>query len=433
MGSIVSAKNIKHPFSFAPKFIPWIVWGCAGFFYFYQFIFRVSPNSITDNLMTDLGISACAVGSMISLYYWGYTAMQIPVGIIIDRIGIRAPLSLAILFCSLGSLIFATSESIFVMSIGRIMVGAGSAFAFLSCIKTGSLWFPPSKLGMIIGLSMVMGTAGAASAGFPFAMLLEATDWRTALSIISYIGVGLAVMTWLLSRDRNKNPYRIEPAKVIETEPVLKSFINILKNPQTYIIGLYGGLMYVPLSGFADLWGPPYVMQALGVDKTTASGIVSIMYIGIGVGAPLCAWFADFIQSHKKVLIGCAVLLTLCFTGILYGPTFSISTYYVLYFLAGVFGGGQFLAFAVVCLINPPQRSGMASSVQNMINMTSGIIAQPLIGKLLDLAWDGLMSETGVRIYTHNDYLQAFMSIPISLVVSIILAYMIKETYPRKS
>lgn len=409
----------------------WLIWGCAASFYFYQFILRVSPSIMIEDIMADLGLHGCAAGSLFSMYYWGYTLMQVPVGLLLDRIGLRKPLTFAIGICVAGVFLFATGTSILMMSIGRFMIGAGSAFAFLSSVKAGSLWFRPQQLGLVIGLTMLLGTTGATVGGAPISMLSNTFGWREALMLSSVIGVILTLAAWTFVKERKGNFHTHKDDHIEDHQSIQASILSILTKPQTYVFGLYGGLMYVPLSGFADLWGVPFISQSFDVDQTTAAGLVSFMYIGIGAGAPLCAWLADYFQSHKKVLIGCGMIFAILCTTIVFQTNLPFQMYYVIYFLAGLFGGSQFMAFACVCLINPHNMSGTASAVQNMINMASGIIFQPIIGLLLDLVWDGKIVD-GKPFYTLENFTFALTAMPVCLLLAILLSFRMRETYPRK-
>jgi MFS family permease len=155
----------------------WVFWGCAAVFYCYQFLLRVSPTVITKELSEYLSIEACFLGVLISSYYYGYSLLQIPAGLIIDRFGPRRPLSIACVFCAVGGLIFSASETLNLMWIGRFLIGVGSAFAFLSCVKLSSLWFPVEKLAILVSLTMVLGTIGGVGGGWPLAKAVEAYGW----------------------------------------------------------------------------------------------------------------------------------------------------------------------------------------------------------------------------------------------------------------
>lgn len=426
-------KSIKLRFTF-----PLLIWGTTTFFYFYQFIIRVSPSVTAAQIMHELSIPACALGILASVYYVGYTGMQIAVGIILDRIGVRYPLVIASLLCVSGCFLFASTESLAVMGIGRFLMGVGSSISLLACIKSASVWFTPRVLPTLIGWTMLMGPfGGAVGTGAPFASLVHTSGWRGAILILAAGGFVLAMMAWVFVRDKTATSSQGHQRVTIP-----ESLIMILKNPQTYLYGLYGGLMYVPLSGFADLWGVPYVMHSYGLNEIQAAGFVSQIYIGVGVGGPLGAWVLAQVKCYKPVLLGGALMSGIMFLLLIYAPldvmrpVLTLSGFMtlrlldLLFFAAGLFATVQFYAFACVVAINADYVSGTASGVHNMACMLSGIIFQPVIGWLLDLSWDGTLLD-GVPVYREADYLVALISVPSALILASITAFFLRETYPK--
>ncbi|MEN8236674.1 MAG: MFS transporter [Pseudomonadota bacterium] len=425
--------SIKLRFSF-----PLLIWGTTSFFYFYQFIIRVSPSVTAAQIMQDLSIQACSMGMLASTYYAGYTGMQIAVGIILDRIGVRYPLAIASLLCVGGCLLFASSDSLIVMGIGRFFMGVGSSIGLLSCVKSASVWFSPRVLPTLIGWTMLMGPFGGAVGGAPFASLVSVYGWRGAILVLALAGFVVAVMAWMFVRDKTEITVQEQPRVTI-----LESLIIILQKPQTYLYGLYGCLMYIPLSGFVDLWGVPYMMHTYGLDEVKAAGFVSQIYIGVGVGGPLGAWVLAQVKRYKPVLLAGAFLSGLMFLISIYAPvdvmkpvimlpgfiTFRLLD--ILFLAAGLFATVQFYAFACVVAINADYLSGTASGVHNMACMLSGIIFQPVIGWLLDLSWDGTLLD-GAPVYREADYLIALIAVPLSLILATITGFFLKEVYPRE-
>ncbi|MEN8236675.1 MAG: MFS transporter [Pseudomonadota bacterium] len=420
---------------------PVLIWGSAALFYFYQFIVRAFPSVTVGQMMQEFSLQACGVGMLASWYYYGYTTMQIPVGLILDRVGVRYPLTLAVLSCAMGCFMYASTDSLMVMGIGRTLMGVGAAFAFLSCVKSASDWFDAKYLPAFIGWSIFMGPLGGAIGnGRPMANLVIAQGWRNAVLLIAVSGLFVALLSWLFVRDHPQ----IQVRKIKQTSfSIFEAIIVILKNPQTYLFGLYGGLMYVPLAGFADLWGAPYIEATYHVDKVTAAGSVSLFYVGIGIGGPLSAWVLASVQSYKKLLFWGAIMTGLMFSLIIYVPVpafypllnlpagVTLSLIDLMFLTTGVFASVQFAAFACVCAINPQSISGTASGVHNMACMMSGIIFQPLIGKLLEWAWDGTV-ENSAPVYSEADYFFALSSIPLSLVFAALVILMVKELYPKE-
>ncbi|MEN8236676.1 MAG: MFS transporter [Pseudomonadota bacterium] len=417
--------------------LPILIWGSAAAFFFFQFIVRTSPSVSANQIMQDLSIQACVLGVVASMYYWGYTLMQIPVGLILDLVGVRYPLTIAIFMCVVGCFLFVGTDSLLVMSIGRLLMGVGSAFAFLSCVKTASVWFDAKHLPIILGWTILIGPlGGVVGSGKPLAALVSDYGWRQSIMMLAFIGLGIAVMAWLLVRDDKRKGTKAEEIGKHELS-TFESFLVLLRNPQTYCYALYGTFMYVPISGFADLWGAPYIEQAYSVDKVVAAGSASLVYLGVGIGGPVGAWVISYLQSYKKFLFMGSVLTCAMFSIIIYAPLpayrllidlpgLQLYVLDVMFLLTGIFASTQFFAFACVCLINPKNVRATATGIQNMAAMTTGIVFQPVIGWLLDWVWDGTLLDKA-PVYTQNNYYVALSVVPISLLLACFVCLSLRE------
>lgn len=415
----------------------WVIWGCAALFYCYQFMLRGSPNVMAEDLMTAFQVDACSLGILAGCYYNTYSALQVPAGSLMDYFKPRRVVTSAAVVCAFGTLLFSMADSIYVAGFGRALIGVGSAMGFLSCLKIGTLWFPSQKLSLIVGLTVLLGTVGGISAGYPLAWLVEVYDWRQAMWLVALVGFFLAVISWLVIRDT--------PPPILEKE-ILKSHgdteshlpqaglittvIAVVKKPQSWLIALYGGLMYVPLSGFTDLWGTPYLMTAYQLDKPTAAFVNTTLLAGLGLGSPAASFLCNFLKAYKTSALISGVGSLIFFSLLFYLPGMPLWFATCCLFFAGFFLSGQFLAFAMTCALNPLSASGTAGGFQNMICMLSGVVFMPLIGKLLDYTWQGHY-ENGVRIFTMEQYTFALSSITLSLFFACCVIFFIKENYPK--
>ncbi len=413
----------------------WVVWVSAALFFCYQFVLRVSPSVMAEELMMDFRVDACSLGILTSLYLYAYSSMQIPVGTLLDKFGPRRLLISATILCIVGAVIFATAENVLVASASRFLIGLGSAFGFLSCMKVGALWFPAEKISLIVGLTLFMGTFGAMAGAFPLSFLVDSLGWRQTLWITAALGL---FTLFIIIRNVKANPpdklskYILQHhAGGIEKLSILEGFKVILQKRQTWLVAFYGTMMYVPLTGFADMWGVPFMSSVHHLDKQSASLGSSFFYLGIGVGTPLFGLLSDRIKRFKPALvIGSAGALALFYI-VIFGPTFSVPLMTGLLFIAGIFTGGQFMAYAVVTEINPLSISGMATGCQNMACLSSGIFFQPLIGWILDMFSEG-PSELGTPIYSPETYKIALSVITICLCLAVVSSFFIREAYPRE-
>lgn len=410
--------------------LAWVMWGCAALFYLYEYVLRASPGVITNDLMRDLGVTSTALGVLVSFYYYAYVPLQIPCGVIVDWLGPRRVITFSAALCSVGSVLFAYSDTMLSAQIARFLLGAGSACAYLSCLKVGAEWFPSEKFALIAGITMMMGTFGGIFGGFPFAVLANAAGWRSAMMIAAVVGVAVTLISWIVIRDRPKSRSQSK-TETEEKIPLLQGLKIIASNPQSWLIGIYGGLMYIPLSAFAELWGVPYLMQAYGISNELASKTNTMVFMGMALGSVLGPLLSNKWQSRRLVMSWAALLTMAMFVIVIYVPNLPLEMVFGLLFLAGLFCGGQILYFAAANEINPSYASGATVGFTNALVMASGIIFQPLLGMLLDHVWDGQMTIDGAPIYATGAYQASLATVPICLMLAWVVLRFVKETHPN--
>jgi sugar phosphate permease len=308
---------------------------------------------------------------------------------------------------------------------GRFLMGAGSACAYLSTAKVTAEWFPASKFALITCITQGMGTIGGTFGGRPFAIIVNQFGWRNAMIIAAVAGAGVTLSAWFIIRDKHETASKQQPHEKVE-HTFLGGLKVITRNPQCWLVGLYGCFMYLPLSAFAELWAVPYLMQSQGINNEIAAMASIMVFIGVAVGAPSGAWLSDQLQSRLKVM-----RLSALFVIVVYVPDLPLSVVLGLLFVSGVVAGGQVLYFAAAKEINPPQISATTIGFTNSLVMLSGIVFQPLLGFLLDFVWDGKRGLDGLPMYTTHDYQIALSPVPFFLFVSWLILKFVKETYPK--
>jgi MFS family permease len=411
-----------------------VIWGTAAFFYFFQFILRVSPSACADSIMASLTIDAATLGGVIGFYYTGYTLMQIPAGIVLDRIGVRLPVVVGMVLCSLGVFVFAFAKSLVVLSIARFMMGFGSAFALLSNIKLVSVWFKPRIMSVFIGLTLLAGTIGAVVGGAPLTLLFDHVGWKTTLVFLAGCGFIHAMLAWFTLADAEQ-PELVGEKTTIEQQDhytgICTAFSQTLKSPFTYFIGLYGMLMYLPLSGFCDLWGASFIEDVYQVSRLQATSIASCVYIGMGVGSPLWPLLHTRLNKYGLEMALSAFLTCLCFVCAFYIILPSLMILKICLFAGGVALSGQFLCFAAVTQFNCRSRTGIATGIHNMMCMMSGVIAQPLIGFFMDLY--GRVEGVEGIVFTHSAYIAGFSVITGGLSLALLMIYFSRRELKKLS
>ncbi len=407
----------------SPGLLPWFMWSLGALFYCYEFFLQVSPNVMVKDLMLAYNLSAAEMGYLSTSYYIAYAAMQLPVGMLLDRFGTRKPLTVAVLLCALGGLIFCYTHVFIIAAIGRFLIGAGSAFAAVSCMQIAASWLPLNRFALMTGLLLTIGMIGAWNGQAPLGLLIDAIGWRPTLLLFGYIGIALALLIFLVIRDKP----RVQHSTLQKTS-FFAGFKHVIKGKQNWIVAIYGGLMFLSIPGFAGLWSVSFFSQSNSVTNTEAAFVVSMIFIGFAVGAPLLGWFSDRIERRKPPMYIGTLGSLLTMSIIIYGPPLSSTMAGLLFFGFGFFCSGFLPVFSVAREVNPPETSATALGFINTLNTAGGMLAQPLIGYLLDLNWQGEM-QGGVRFYDTADYHIALSILPIAIALSFIVLFFVRETH----
>lgn len=415
--------------------LSWISISIAWLFYLYEYILRVSPAVISNQIMTEFSVTATAVGAISGAYYWSYVPLQIPCGIIADRLGARKVIIFSCLLCILGSFVFSLSTSYTTAIFSRILMGAGSACAYICCSKVAAEWFHPHKFATLTAITMFMGTLGA-SLNTVFAIVVKAFGWQQAFVIFALLGLLIVVAAWTLMKEKvsllsnNSAPTIIKNTNSsLEQNSYFDGLKIVVKNRDNWLVGLYGCVMYLPLCAFAELWGVPFLCKKYGITPEAAAQACVWVFLGMGIGCIAGAAISNTIKSRKKVLSWSIIATFISFCIIFHIENLSFKVMQFVMAFAGFVSGGQILYFTVAKEQTPLQYSATAVSFINALVMCSGIIFQPLLGKILDLSWKGLKSSDGIRIYEITDFQNAFNVVLLALIIGWILILFVKESY----
>lgn len=404
------------------SFKSWLIWGIASVFYLYELVLRVSPSVMIDDLMLTFNATSTMLGVLISFYYYSYTMLQLPCGVILDKLGPKVLLGLSALFCVFGTFLFASFDKLYIAQIGRFLIGAGSACAFISCLQISANLFPKKYFVILAGITNMMGTLGGLLGGLPIAKAVNSIGWQNTTYLLAALGIVIVVLIFVFV------PKTIATSpKMRHEESIVQSVFKLFKNSQIILCGVVAGLMYLPISAFSELWAIPFFMTKYNVNNETASLASAILFIGVSIGSLVFAVFSRKIKSYMKTIKLGAFGIGAMFVMLLY-CAFDIYTAFFIVFLIGFFTGTQVINFT--CAKNNSQKevAGTTIALTNCIVMLIGSIFQPALGVLLDKFWNGKISESGIRIYDISCYNQAIITLPICLAVAFICALFIKET-----
>ncbi|MEJ1995955.1 MAG: MFS transporter [Limibacillus sp.] len=410
----------------SPDWRPWLVWLLAALTFTYAFVQRVSPSVMIDSLMADLAVGGAVLGNLSAFYFYIYAGMQIPIGMMIDRYGPRRLLAPALLLACGGSVLFAQAEAIETAYLARLMIGLGVAFGYVGSLKLATNWFPARRFALLSGLTMTFGMAGGFLGQAPLAAVVEGSGWRDTLLLLGGVALLLALLVWLIVRDR---PAGIEEDEASRQESPFAGLKRVVTNRQNWLLALCSAAMTAPMLSMAGLWGVAWLMQSHGLARTEAAGITSVMFLGWALGSPAAGWASDRFGRPKRLMQAAMLLGLLGMIALFYLP---LPPALILPLMAviGFNLGAMVTGFALARVSNPISVTGAAYAFVNAAVTATGALFQPLIGWLLDLNWSGEMAA-GARIYDPEAYLIAFSVLPAFLAVAFAASLLIREEPSR--
>jgi MFS family permease len=416
------------------ELIGWIICGLGAIFYCYEYLLRIQPSVMVPELMRQFHISADRFSTIISLYYLAYTPMQAIVGVITDLYGPRYILTSAVFICTVGSFFFGIADNLYMASIGRFLIGLGSAFAFVSALKLASIWLPLNRFALFAGLVTALGMIGGMVGDIGLTRLVSSIGWKQTIYAGTLLGALLLPIIWLVIRDKQPIKDNVQQVtaggKAAAYRETFSGLLVILRNPQAWIAGAIGCILYLSLSVFGELWGIPFLKGVYHLSGEQAAFANSFVFLGWLLGAPLTGWISDRIGKRKlPLMLGC-LLSALAIAWVIYIPSTPLRWVEVLLFLFGVFSSIEVVCFAVGRETSPRHVSGAVVSFVNLLVMLGGLVFQPVVGKILDIYWSGQLAQ-GVRVYDVHSYQLALTIVPILILFGVICCAILKESFDK--
>ena len=349
----------------------WSAWTIVTFFYAYQYILRVMPSILMDDIVKKFSLSPDAFGQFSGVYYLGYSLMHLPVGILLDRFGPKNILPILIACTSLGLLPILYAESFMYPIIGRVFIGIGSSGAILGVFKVLHMYFESKKFSRFLSFSVTIGLLGAIYGGAPIHFARTTFGFEPVVFALIVVSLALALATYLILP---------KPVKTEQKAHVLSDVKKVFSNKELLLLCFVAGFMVGPLEGFADVWGVQFLKVYHGIQDSVAPGIPSWIFIGMCFGGPILSLIAEKRQNYVEVVLGAACVMAFIFALIL-SVQLSAMTLSVLFFIVGICSAYQMLMiYQVSTLVSGPLKS-LSSVASNMIIMIFGYLFHSLIGK----------------------------------------------------
>ena len=375
----------------------WFALGIAATAFVLSFFQRFAPAGIAQDLAVSFQTSAASLGVLAATYFYVYTVMQIPTGILADTLGPRRILMLGGIVGGLGSFLFGFAPTLEWALVGRTLVGLGVSVTFIAMLKLIAVWFEENRFATLVGVCMLIGNLGSVLAGAPLSALAQASGWRGVFIAVGCVSLLLSLACWIIVRDRPDGAGATTAPK-FERTVVLSGLLAVIRNRATLPSVLVNTGMTGAFFTFAGLWATPYLMQVHGLTRSIAASHLSLWFGGFAIGCFFIGTLSDRIGKRKPLLIITSHLYIAIWLILLSGVPMPLWLSYSLFGLMGLSTAGCSLTWACAKEVNPPLLSGMSTSVANMGGFLAAAIFQPLFGWVIDLSWKGEMLA-GARFY----------------------------------
>lgn len=417
--------------------VRWSIYAVLVLAYMSVFFHRMAPAVVSAELMTAFHTTGAALGSLAAMYYYIYTAMQIPAGVLADTVGTRVVATLGNLVAGIGSIVFGLAETMEMALMGRFLVGLGVSVIFVGLMKSNTVWFRERIYGLISGVTLLLGNIGSVLAAGPLAWLLGHVSWRSAFVGIGVFSLLLAALSLLIVRNRPEHAgfpsLRAMEGKAAHAERErhwLHDMGEVWSNLRVWPGFWFNFGMAGSLFAFAGLWGIPLLRDVHGLTRDEAAQYTTLTLLAMAVGTLLLGWISDRLGRRKPVMAMSALLYLLTCAGLLWLPWVPGAGGMLLFTLLGLCGSGFVLSYACAKEVCAPALSGMAISVVNTGLFLGAALMQPLFGWVLDQGWDGTI-QNGVRLYSGAAYQDALWLMLGFAAVALVAALRITETQGR--
>lgn len=357
------------------RFIAWTIWMIGSIFYAYQYILRVMPNVMLEDIITKFNIDTTVFGQFTGFYYIGYSLLHLPIGIMLDRFGPKKVMSGCILLTVLGLTPLLFSTHILYPIIGRIMIGIGSSAAILGLFKIIRLTFPEDRFARMLSFAVMIGLIGAIYGGGPVSYMSDILGMEDVVKIFIALGLALSVITYLIVPDIKE--------ETSDNTSILKDIKEVLTNKKMLLSCIFAGFMVGPIEGFADVWGSAFLKQVYNIDNNIAASMPSAIFIGMCFGAPVLNFIAER-TNYLGTIIGSGIVMTICFSGLIL-KLFNVELISASFIIIGVCCAYQILAIYQASTYVNERVVGLATAIANMIIMSFGYAFHSVIGLVISL------------------------------------------------
>jgi sugar phosphate permease len=374
----------------------WYCYGMLLLTYIFVYFDRVAPAVVAPELMKEFNLTAAGLGILASMYFYPYAAMQIPSGILSDRLGPRFSVGTFFIIAAIGTALFGLAHSFGLIVFGRFLMGVGVAVVWIPCMRILANWFRPNEFSTLTGTMLTFGNAGAILASAPLAFLVGLVGWRASFFWLGAFMLIMAALNFIILRNKpgDKGFPTVSEIDGIDyygqqtaaRVPFRENLAKLFKMRNYWLLAIYAFVIYGTVMGFQGLWCIPYLQHVYGLAKQQAANILMFWAIGMGLGCFTIGWASDrILKSRRKAsLYGMIVYIITWLPVILFPASIPVWCFYPLLFIMGFWCGAYVPNYAHIAEGQPHSFIATANGMLNIWYFVGGALFQAFMGLILD-------------------------------------------------
>jgi len=361
--------------------------------YLLSYLYRTVNAVISPELTAELGLNPASLGLLTSAYFLAFAAMQIPVGVLLDRYGPRRVEPLLLAIAATGAALFAYADSLPGLAFARAVIGAGVCACLMAPLKAIAEWYPRDRQASYSGWIMVAGGIGALVATVPLEIALRVTHWRVVFA-------GLAAVTFVVALFIAwRVPDIAKPKQAGDLAAQLRGVRTVIANARFWWIAPLGMFVMGSFMAIQGLWAVPWLMEVDGVTRAAAADHLLVLNVMAMVGYFAIGFFGTRLARrgvHARHLVALGFGVDVCSLALIAAR---VPGAYLWWSLYGLGAAVNVLAFTVLNEGFGRDLAGRTNTTLNLAMFSGSFITQWGIGVLVDAAratW-GLDTAGGLR------------------------------------
>lgn len=360
----------------------WAILGVCVLGTVIAYIHRLGLAPLVPMLVADLDVAYAGAGVLVTAYFWTYAAVQVPLGVLTDRVGARRTMLLSLGVLAVGIVAFALSRGFGEGLAARGLVGLGAAGFWLPALRLIRDWFPPHERGRATGLCSAGGGIGGTAALLLLPALAVDLGWRWAYATTLVPLVAMVVLTLSVVRDGPAGRARDDAGAPV---PPLAALGRVLGTGVLWPLAISSFCAYGAFLGLVT-WLPTFLVNDHGLSAAAAGRVTSLVTAAVTVSWPLAGIVADRTGRPRAIAVASLVLgavSCLVFAG--FGPGTGTRALALTATVTGLVLGGMLMPYLLVLERFPATLVGTAAGVVNTSWLLGGLAAPAALGVLIDV------------------------------------------------